>query len=494
MESCRKYKAHTIEKGKELSMQRHNASHLTGTVRDPSKIQSLQAMIRGSVSTSGEEGYDGARATWNRSVEQFPVAVVRVASTSDIISTINFARTHGLPVAVQSTGHGVAVPCDEGILINTSQMKGIHIDPIARTARVEPGVKWGEVLQQAQTFGLAPLLGSSPDVGVVGYSLGGGIGWLVRKYGLAADHIRSLDLVAADGRLLQVNQASYPDLFWGLRGGGGNFGIVISLECALFPVDRIYGGSLFYPAERAKDILTAYGAWAPTVPDEMTTSINILRLPSSPDVPEPVRGKTVCVVRACYVGSEQEGAALLSPLRVLGTPLADTFKMMSFLDVGTIDAESTDPKKLYTHAMLLKNLSPESIHAIDSTAGTYVPSRFIFVEIRQLGGVESRLPADTDAWSHRDAPFMMIMGAMVRTPEEIVEVRQYTHSVVEELLPSETGRVYLNFLSVGDTTPTSAGYSPEHYQRLVALKEQYDPTNMFRFNHNIPISRNPAEH
>src|ERR687898_2353893 len=231
-----------------------------------SALEALRAGLRGGAYVPGDAGYDEARAAWNLNAHQHPALVVMAAGAADVIAAVRLARDEGLGVGVMATGHGVASPCDGGVLINTSRMKGVRVDPEAQTARVEPGALWADVIPEAQVFGLAGLVGSSPGVGVVGYTMGGGFGWLGRKYGFNADSMREADVVSADGELLRVSTYEHPDLFWGLKGGGGNFGVVTSLEFDLYPLTTVYGGNLFYPMERAPEVLDAYSKWVRTHP------------------------------------------------------------------------------------------------------------------------------------------------------------------------------------------------------------------------------------
>ena len=457
---------------------------------DPSTIQTLRTTIRGVVAAPGDEAYDALRTPWNLHMKQYPAVVVAAADTSDVLTAINFARIQHLPVAVQATGHGAVIPCNGGLLLNTSRMKGLYVDPDAQTARVEAGVKWGEVLQAAQVFGLAPLLGSSPEVGVVGYSLGGGIGWLLHKYGLATDSVRSLDLVTAAGHLLQVSSTSHPDLFWGLRGGGGNFGVVTALEFALYPVVEVYGGNLYYPLDIAPEVFAAYRQWIQTLPDEWSTAILIMHLPPLPQLPEPLRSKSVVVVRGCYLGSDVDGAAWLRPLRALGPLLADTFTPMKFRDVAIISDDPIEPANVFARTEVLKDLSTETVQALIKAAGKPPRSPIVSMEIRHLGGEMTRIPADSNAFGHRDMQYVLFMFGIVGMSGQEEDFTQYMRMVEEVLRPYETGEINFNDLNDTDTTVarTRAAYSPEHYQRLVALKGRYDPANMFRFNPNIPPS------
>src|SRR6266849_4518268 len=298
---------------------------------NPVNLQNLRARLQGSALVPGDDGYDRARLTWDTATfDQHPALIVMPAITTDVLAAVTFAREHALPIAVQGGGHGHPYPADGAILVNFANMTSLQINPGASTARVEPGVKWADVIQAAYPFGLAPLNGFAATVGVVGYLLGGGFGWLVRQYGLGASSMRSIEFVTADGRLLQVNENSYPDLFWGLRGGGGNFGIVTSLEFALYPVKEVFGGQVIYPVEQGKEAINAYLQWVKRVPETLTSTLRILHFPPLPNVPPMVRGKTVVLIAACYNGTQADGEAVLHPMRTLGTPLLDTFAQMPY--------------------------------------------------------------------------------------------------------------------------------------------------------------------
>ncbi len=460
------------------------------TTIDQAALHSFRANIRGTVLSPQDVGYDTARAAWNTNIDQHPALVVYVSGVADVLTSVAFARMHQLPIAVQSTGHGLAFPCDGALLVNTSWMKGIRVDPGARTVRVEAGALWHEVIHETQAFGLAPLSGFSPFIGVVGYTLGGGLGWLLRKYGLAADSVCSADVVTADGRFLHVSKALHSDLFWGLRGGSGNFGVATSLEVALYPVTSVYGGALFYPLETAKEVLTAYSQWVEQVPVELTSSIAIVRLPHNPHLPNLLQGKSVVVIRACYLGNEHDGATLLRPLQTVGEPLVSTFKQMPYRDTGIINSDPIEPQGSFGHTELLKELSATTIESLVAVAGARSHSPLLLVELRHLGGVMAQVPTNANAISHRDAAFLLHTEALLGNLEEAAAVKRYTQTIAEVLKPYTTGGVYLNFLGDGDVgiSRTQAAYSPEHYRRLVELKDYYDPENLFRFNQNIPPS------
>jgi FAD/FMN-containing dehydrogenase len=465
------------------------------TTVDRSTLEELRAGLRGAAYAPGEVGYDEARKAWNLNVHHHPALVVVAQGAADVIAAVRLARDEGLGVGVMATGHGVVSPCDGGVLINTSRMKSVRVDPEAQTARVEPGALWTDVIPEAQVFGLSGLMGSSTAVGVVGYTMGGGLGWLGRKYGFNADSMREADVVSADGELLKVSAYEHPDLFWGLKGGGGNFGIVTSMEFALYPLTTVYGGNLFYPVERAAEVLDLYNRWIDTLPDEMTTAVAFVNFPPLQRVPEPLRGRRFIAVRGCYCGEPVEGGdELLGPWREFGEPQVDTFRVMPYREMDTISMNPVDPTAPYTQVELLGDLPPEAIEKLVELAGAKSESPLVTLEIRQLGGTLAQPPADLSPIGRRDSRFIMYGLGFSPSPEVTPEVaqrlREHLAYVAEEMRPYETGATFVNFLILGDwdLERTRASYSPEDWDRLVELKDRYDPTNLFRFNRNIPPS------
>jgi hypothetical protein len=462
---------------------------------DASAIEKLRTDLRGSAYTPGEDGYDQGRQAFNLNARQEPALVVVAGAAADIVAAVKLARDQGLGVGVLATGHGVANPCDGGVLVNTSRMRGVIVDPASQTARVEPGALWSDVIPEAQEHGLIGLSGSSSGVGVVGYTLGGGYGWLGRKYGFAADSMREADVVTADGELVKASPDENADLFWGLKGSGGNFGIVTSLEFSLYPLETVYGGGIYYPVERAQEILNLYASWVPELPDEMTTSVTFLNFPPVPALPEALRGKSVVTVRACYCGDEHEkGEVLIRPMREPGGSIMDTFRTMPYGEMDSISMDPTDPTAAYGHVELLGDLSADTIATLVGLVGAGSDTPLTSLELRELGGALARSSAELSPIGHGDSEFIMNGIGMTPTPESARKVQSYLAYVAESTRAHETGATYVNFLELDGATPerVKAAYSEEDWERLVSLKDRYDPGNTFRFDRNIPPSSEGA--
>ena len=292
---------------------------------ESTELDHLRASVTGQVITPNNDAYDKARQAWNLTVDQHPALIVVAQTDIDIVEAVKFANMQGLDIAVMATGHGTIREADHSMLIVTSQLTDVRVSVEAQTAWVSAGAKWGRVLEAAQAVGLAPLLGSSPDVGAVGYTLGGGMGWLARKYGLSTDSVNRFELVTADGQMLRASATENADLFWGLRGGGGNFGVITGMEIQLYPVTTVYGGNLFYPADKAKEVYAHYRHWIANAPDELTSSVVLMNFPPVPEVPEFLRGQSFVIVRGCYSGPMEEGEELLKHWRTWQAPLIDDF-------------------------------------------------------------------------------------------------------------------------------------------------------------------------
>src|ERR687890_419917 len=457
-----------------------------------STLETLRAGLRGTAHAPGEEGYEEASRAWNLAAHQQPALVVVAGGAADVLAAVRFAREAGIGVGVMATGHGVGAPCDGGVLINTSRMRGVRVDPVARTARVEAGALWTDVVHEAQPHGLAGLMGSTSHVGVVGYTMGGGFGWLGRKYGFNAASVREADVVTADGNLVRLGAEEHPELFWGLGGGGGNFGIVTSLKFDLYPVGTLYGGDLIFPVEKAKEVLNAYVRWSAGLPDEMSTGVAFLNVPPLPAIPEPLRGKSVIALRGCYCGESPEaGEQLVRPLREeLGQPIMDTFGAMPFAAMDSISMDPVDPMGARQHSEMLGELSPEVIETLVELVGAGSESPLIMLELRQLGGGWPRPPDRLSTMGVGDSKFIMNGVGPAFTPEMAEGVLAYLARVTDATRPFQTGDTYINFMELDGASAerVKAAYAPEDFERLVALKDRYDPENVFRFNRNIAPS------
>ncbi|MFF7020278.1 FAD-binding oxidoreductase [Streptomyces klenkii] len=434
----------------------------------------------------GQPGYDDARLGLNRAVESRPAFVVEAADDQDVVAAVGLAAGQKRPVGVLATGHGPALSADGAVLVNTRRMDGVRVDVARATAWIEAGARWRQVLERTTPHGLAPLNGSSPNVGAVGYLVGGGAGLLGRRFGFAADHVRRLRLVTADGRLREVTAESDPGLFWAVRGGKDNFGLVVGMEVDLFPVSRLYGGGLYFPGESTAEVLHAYADWVRQVPEEMASSVLLVRNPDLPDVPEPLRGRFITHLRIAYSGDMADGERLVQPLRDLGPALLDTVRDMPYAEVGTIHHEPTSmPYVSYDRNLLLSELTGDAVNTIVTLAGPDAKAPFV-TELRHFGGAYARSPQVPNCVGGRNAAFTLFTG----TGPETENLRR-RDDLLAGLRPWSTGGTNLNFAGVEDTSlaRVRAAYAPADFDRLRAIKARYDPGNMFRINHNIP----PAE-
>ncbi|CAA9563985.1 MAG: hypothetical protein AVDCRST_MAG33-1907 [uncultured Thermomicrobiales bacterium] len=444
----------------------------------------LRERVQGTVLTPDSEGFAAAHMPFNCAVQHAPALVVLPETARDIVETVRFAAANDLAVTVQATGHGVRSAIEGGVLINTSRMTGVTIDPERRTARVEAGTRWAAVVAAAAGHGLAPLNGSSVTVGVVGYTLGGGTGWLARKYGFAADRVVRAEVVTADGRQLVASETENVDLFHALRGGGGSFGIVTALEFGLVPVAEVFAGMVVYPMERSADVFTAYAAWAEGNPEELTSSIALMRLPPIPAIPEPLRGRDVVIVRGCYTGDLAAGEQAMRPMRELGAPILDTFGVLPWAMNGTISA---DPEDAFPHSgshLMLDDLSPATITAVLSAVGPGCDSALMMVEIRHIEGATRHAGPSTAIANRTDAPFVLFAAGALFAPEMVPAVTASHAALRGALAPHAVEGAFPNFLGYGDADPERyrAAFSPATYDRLVAARDRFDPSRRFRHN------------
>ena len=423
--------------------------------------------------------------TFNLAVSHRPAVVVGATRVEDVAAAVTWAAAKGLPVAVQSTGHGPVLPADGAVLVTTSRMRAVVIDPDRRTARVQAGVRWGEVVSAAANHGLAALSGSSSGVGVVGYTLGGGMGSLGRRYGFAADLVRSVEIVTADGVVRQVDAETDADLFWAVRGGKSNFGIVTSLEFGLVPVTEIYGGGVYFSAGSAREVLHAFRTWAPDLPESVSTSVAMLRMPPMEEIPEPLRGQFVVALRFAYDGPAEEGERLLAPMLAAGDVLLAGVGSMPYTAADMIHQDPTEPVSAWDRGRLLRELPAEAVDRLLEVAGPDVEVPLIMVELRLLGGALGRQPVVPNAVSGREGAFgLYVLGPVAPGLEEVVPAAG--GRVVAAVLPWLTGTAQLNFL--GDaTTPDAVGtaWEPDVHRRLLEIKKRVDPENLFCFGHAL---------
>ncbi|MEU5408947.1 FAD-binding oxidoreductase [Nocardia asteroides] len=434
----------------------------------------------GPVFTPDDAGYAAEIAGFQTAYTHRPALVVGAVHAEDVRAAVEYAARHGLPVAVQATGHGLSVAADRGVLITTRRMDAVTVDARARTARVGAGVRAGALVEAAARHGLAPLTGSSPSVGVVGYVLGGGVGLLAREFGYAADHVRAIDLVTADGRMRTLTPAD--DLFGAVLGSGGNFGVVTGLELDLMPVTEVYGGQLIFDTPLVDAALEAWRAWTATLPDTLTSTVAVVTFPDIPPVPEPLRGRHVASIRVAYDGPAAEGERLVAPLRAIGDRLRDDLRTMPYTDSHTIHSDPDFPHAYAATNALLSELTPGTLAALRGQTAPGGPVDAV-VDIRHLGGALRR--GSAAAVDHRDAAYIVRVitdaGPGDAAPAGLAAVRA-------ALAPWTIGHS-LNFLygagAAADAAQTEAGFAPATYARLAAAKATYDPRNMFRFNRNI---------
>jgi FAD/FMN-containing dehydrogenase len=445
----------------------------------------LRAAVAGSVLLPGDAGYDVERAVWNLNHELVPAIIVVPESAADVQAAVTFAAKHHRPVLVKTTGHQVVGKAHGAVVIATHRLNDITIDATARTARVGAGVVWSEVIEQTAKVGLAPLNGSNPHVGVSGYTLGGGLSpTLGRSQGYAADHVRSLDVVTARGEVRHVNARSEPDLFWALRGGKGNFAVVITLEFNLFPVSRLYGGAIYFPGERTADVLRAWADWHPSTPESMVTSIAVMRMPSMTGVPLPVRGKFLVSVRIAYNGTKADGERMLKALRAVAPAVLDSVRDMPYAEVASIHSEPTEPVPYYERGIMLREFPAQAQAKLIGLVGPNAKTDLVMVELRALGGMWDREPAVPNSVATRGLPYSLLAVSAGPLSQE-QQLKQSVADVLEGMKPWQADRRFVNNLAPDEATEAAAIYGPERYQRLASIKKTYDPSNMFRLNHNV---------
>jgi FAD/FMN-containing dehydrogenase len=442
---------------------------------------------RGRVSFPGDADWDAARAAWNLAVDQRPAAVFFPESTDDVAAAIRFARDAGMRVAVQSTGHMASSLGDlaSTVLVRTTQMRNVDLRAPERRVRVGSGAIWGEVVTPATQYGLTALHGSAPDVGVAGYALGGGIGWLARLYGLAANSISAIELVTAEGELVRTDADHDPELFWGLRGGVANFGVVTAIELELFPLERVYAGWLVWDWSRSQDVIERWSEWTATAPDEVTSVARILQLPPLEFIPEPLRGRQLVVVEAAYVGDEENGRDLLRPLRELA-PEMDTFAVQPAYALTRLHQDPEGPTPGIGNGTLFDALPPEAVAAYVDVAGPGSGSPILSSELRQLGGALGRPAPGGGALSQLDAAFASYSIGVPMGPESAAAISEHISLVNDTLARWGSGRVYTNFSDA--RVDARSLFPPDAFARLVELKRRMDPSGLFHASQEIPAA------
>jgi FAD/FMN-containing dehydrogenase len=444
----------------------------------------LAARMTGRVVAPSDPDWDATRQVFNLTTDLRPAAVALPRDVDDVVAAIEYARANGLRVAPQATGHNAAPlgALGDALLVDVRELQEVTIDPAARLVRVGAGVKWERVVPQLSEHGLAALHGSSPDVGIAGYSLGGGMGWLARRYGLQANSVTAIELVTADGRRARVDAEHEPDLFWALRGGNGNFGVVTAIEFRVYPVEELYAGALFYPFERAGEVLQAWNELLPTLPDELMTWAKLMQFPDLPDLPEPLRGRAFTIVMAAFLGGEREGAALLGPVRELG-PVMDTFAMVPPAALGDLAMDPEDPLPIASATSLMSDLPAAGVDELVAAVGPGSGSPLAMVELRPLGGALGRPSAGAGARATLPGALAMFALGVPVDEASAASIRAYLDAVERAVRPYRTGD-YPNF--VEESSDASSFFDAGTWERLRVVKALYDPGDLFKGNHHIP--------
>ena len=436
--------------------------------------------------TPGDPGWDDARLAWNLTVDQHPAAVALPGSVEDVVSAVRYARAHGLRVAAQGTGHnaGPLGSLAGTILVKTAAMRQVSIDPGAQTARAEAGAIWRDVVEAAAKHGLAALAGTSPDVGVVGYTIGGGISWLGRAYGLAANNVTAIEMVTADGRLVRADARTETDLFWALRGGGGSFGVVTAIELRLFPVTEVYAGQLWWPADLAPQVLQAWRELTQgDLPDEFTSAARLANFPQVPALPENLRGRSFVVVFVSHLGSPAGADALLAPLRAL-RPVTDTIQTIPADGLGHLHMDPEQPTGSVSDSLMVASLPAEAIETFVRTAGPEADTPPVWAELLRIGGEMKRARPASGALAAIDADYQLSAGGPAPTPQAVPAVERDVAAVLAAMRPWAARQMYLN---LADTSRDPASFwAPEAYDRLRRIKAEVDPDDLIRSNHPVP--------
>ncbi len=465
------------------------AKTLEGTQAIPAEaLDGLRKGLRGTLCLPGEKGYEDARTIWNAMIDRRPAAIVRAGEAGDVVRAVNFAREQKLLLAIRGGGHNIAgnAVCDGGLMIDLSPMKSVRVDSKARTARVEPGATLADFDREAQASGLATPLGINSTTGIAGFTLGGGFGWISRKHGLTVDNLLSVDIVTADGKLVHASDKENPDLFWAVRGGGGNFGVVTSFEYRLHQVGpEVIAGLIVHPFAQAKELLEGYRKFVASAPDEVTAWVVLRKAPPLPFLPPEWHGKEILVFAVCAIGDMQKAEKAVAPLRALGKPIADVVGPSPFAGWQTaFDPLLTPGARNYWKSHDFKKLDDGFFKAVIDAVGK-LPTEECEVFIGHLGGAVNRVAANATAYPHRDVDFIMNVHTRWREPAQDQECIAWARRLFEATTPFATGGVYVNFMPEDEGQRVQKGAYGPNYERLAKLKAKYDPTNLFRMNQNI---------
>ena len=448
----------------------------------------LQDLVAGRVLYPGDDGWDAARQAFNVLIDQRPTAIVLPRDADDVAAAVRYAREHGLRIAPQATGHnaGPLESLEDTLLVHVSTLDEVTIDPDARRVRVGAGVKWERVGPLLSDLGLAGLHGSSPDVGIAGYSLGGGMGWLARKYGLQTNSVTAFELVTAEGEFVRTDATHEPDLFWALRGGGGNFGVVTAIEFAVYPLERLYAGAMFFPFERASEVLHAWRASLPSYPEELMTWASLLEFPDLPEIPDAFRGGSYTVVMAAFMGSEADGRELLAPVRDLG-PVMDTMAVVPPSELAELAMDPPDPLPIISGHDLLGELTAETVDRIVAAAGPGTGSQLGLVQLRHMGGALARREPHAGARATLPGEIALFSLGVPMDEAGAAAIEATLRALKRAAAPHRVGD-YPNFVEE-PSQDVSAFFDAGTWRRLREVKAAYDPDDMFKGNHHIP----PAE-
>jgi FAD/FMN-containing dehydrogenase len=461
----------------------------TGAVLTQATLDELRGNLRGEIVRPGDESYEEARKVWNGMIDRRPALIVRCSGAADVVAAVRFAREHSLPVAVRGGGHNVSgsAVCDGGMVIDLSRMNGVRADPVRRVARVAAGARLGDIDHETQVSGLAMPVGVVSATGIAGLALHGGMGFLTRKYGLTSDNLVAADLVTPDGRLLVVDEHQHPDLFWALRGGGGNFGVVTSFEFRLHPVGPdVAFGMVFYPADKAPLVLRFFREYMAQAPDELMAIAIFWNAPADESMPEAYRAAPVIVIAACYAGPVQEGERAIQPLREIDAPVADLSGPMPYLAAQKLfDPDYPNGRRYYWKSLYLSNLGDEAIRALAEHAARR-PSPISSLDVWALGGAFGRVSPEATAFGRRDAAYLLGIEANWDDPAGDQANVAWAREVFRDMQRFSSGGSYLNFPGFAEEGEDllKKAYGA-NYARLQSVKAQYDPENVLRHNLNI---------